>query len=91
MFTQGYVTIDHQQIKQWVHERRGWPAIKVNNSNGKVSDGVLSIGFNGCENVELLTPITWEEFFKKFDEQNLAFIYQDQDASGYLSLQYQFM
>ncbi|RPI82030.1 MAG: hypothetical protein EHM41_19370 [Chloroflexi bacterium] len=91
MVTQGYVTIDHHQIKKWVHERSGWPAMKASRFTVRESDKVLSIGFTGCENDELLIPISWEEFFKKFDEQNLAFMYEDQDASGYLSLQYKFM
>jgi hypothetical protein len=29
-----------------------------------------------------LRPISWTEFFKKFDENNLEFIYQDRTRDG---------
>ena len=29
-----------------------------------------------------LEPISWDDFFEKFDEAKLAFVYQDQKANG---------
>ena len=29
-----------------------------------------------------MEPISWDDFFEKFDEAKLAFIYQDQKSNG---------
>jgi hypothetical protein len=29
-----------------------------------------------------LQEVAWDEFFRKFDEKNLAFVYQDQTRDG---------
>jgi hypothetical protein len=32
--------------------------------------------------IENLVEISWDEFFKKFDEANLALVYEEETASG---------
>lgn len=44
--------------------------------------GILRIDFPGYSGEESLEPISWEEFFAKFDESNLAFLYQEMTSSG---------
>lgn len=82
-------TIDHEEIRRWVEERQGWPAtVKGTSPSGK--PGLLRIGFTqGSEGS--LDPIPWETFFEKFDEQKLAFLYQDQTQSGEVSRFFKFV
>jgi hypothetical protein len=47
--------------------------------------GVLRIEFPGYGKDEKLEPISWDEWFRKFDEQNLAFIYEERKADGEMS------
>jgi hypothetical protein len=44
--------------------------------------GVLLIDFPGGAGDESLEPISWDEWFRKFEENRLAFLYQDEKASG---------
>ena len=74
-------TTDHAQIKQWVEERRGHPA-RVKGTNKKGTAGVLVIDYPGYEGTETLETISWEEFFQGFEENKLAFLYQDETKAG---------
>jgi hypothetical protein len=44
--------------------------------------GILTIDFPGGAGEESLEPISWEQWFEKFRENDLAFVYQDDKASG---------
>ncbi|HEX6293258.1 MAG TPA: hypothetical protein VFZ66_29025, partial [Herpetosiphonaceae bacterium] len=44
--------------------------------------GVLRIDFPGGAGSDRLEEISWDEWFEKFDAKNLAFLYQDEKASG---------
>jgi len=73
-------TTDHKQIKQWVEERGGHPArVKGTDDSGS---GILRIDYPGFSGEERLEAITWDEFFKGFEENELAFLYQDETKSG---------
>ena len=69
-------TTDHDAIRKWVEERDGQPA-RVDASGGP---GILRIDF--AERDADLAPISWEEFFKIFDESDLAFLHQDKTEDG---------
>jgi anaerobic selenocysteine-containing dehydrogenase len=43
---------------------------------------VLRIDFPGGAGEDQLEPISWDEWFRIFEENNLAFLYQDRKASG---------
>ncbi|MCG5480617.1 hypothetical protein [Sinorhizobium alkalisoli] len=72
-------TDKHEEIRRWVEERNGRPARVKATSNG----GLLRIDFGEPE--ESLEPISWEEFFRVFDENRLLFLHQDKTADGSLS------
>jgi hypothetical protein len=74
-------TRDHEVIRQWAEERGGEPA-HVKGTGGKDDPGILRIDFPGYSGERKLDPISWEEFFEKFDEQSLAFVYQDVTSDG---------
>jgi hypothetical protein len=74
-------TTNHDKIQKWVEKRGGKPAC-VRGTGGKGDTGVLRIDFPGYSGADTLQAIEWDEFFQKFDEQNLAFLYQDKTAGG---------
>jgi len=74
-------TTDHEEIQQWVTERGGHPA-RVKGTEDKEGCGLLRIDYPGFSGEESLEPVTWEEFFKCFDENNLAFLYQEETKDG---------
>lgn len=69
---------DHDLIRRWVEERDGYPATAVKGA-GKADAGILTIGFpHGSKNHR---RITWELFFEKFEEKQLAMAGSD-EADG---------
>ena len=74
-------TTNHDEIRRWVEERGGRPVhVKQAARDGDV--GILRIDFPGYDGDDTLEPITWEQFFDKFDKEKLAFLYQEVTASG---------
>src|SRR6267143_5269820 len=74
-------TTNHEQIKSWVEERGGHPA-RVKGTATKGSSGVLVIDYPGYSGTQTLEAISWDEFFRGFEENNLAFLYQDETKAG---------
>lgn len=73
-------TTDHEEIQQWVEERGGRPAIVKGTE--KRGSALLRIDYPGYEGEDTLEAIEWDEFFEIFDENKLAFLYQDETADG---------
>lgn len=74
-------THDHDTIRQWVEEHDGVPAsVRGTESDGDA--GVLRIDFPGGAGEDELEHISWDEWFQKFDENDLDFLYQEEKASG---------
>ncbi|HEY0455048.1 MAG TPA: hypothetical protein VGE41_01640 [Verrucomicrobiae bacterium] len=69
-------TIDHEEIRKWVEERGGHPA-EVRGTGSKQETGMIRIDFPGYSG-ENLCEITWEDWFQKFEENQLAFLHQDE-------------
>lgn len=74
-------TTSHNVIRKWAESRCGRPAT-VKATGSMKTPGILRIDFPGYGGMTELQEISWEAFFKKFDEENLAMIYQDKTASG---------
>ncbi|MFP4441908.1 MAG: hypothetical protein ACLFST_02215 [Spirochaetia bacterium] len=75
-------TRDHQKIKDWTEERGGKPA-KVKGTQASDDDpGILRIDFPGYGADEKLEHISWEEFFQKFDQAGIWFLYQNRTKDG---------
>src|SRR5688572_12596070 len=82
----GQATTDHEQIRRWAEERGGHPAtVKTRTKKDKDYIGIIRIDFPGYSGENTLQEITWDQFFEKFDEKNLAFVYQEKTAEGELS------
>jgi len=72
-------TVDHDEIKRWAEARGGRPAtVKGTEEKGEEA-GILRIAFRRDESLEV---IEWDEFFEKFEQEGLAFLYQEQTSDG---------
>jgi hypothetical protein len=80
-------TTDHKVIRKWAEERDGRPATGATEEDGHA--GILQIDFGPAE--DRLEAIEWDEFFAKFDESELAFLYQDRTKDGKLSRFHKFV
>jgi hypothetical protein len=72
----GHTTTDHDFIRRWVEERGGKPA-RVKRTGTGDDPGILRIDFPGFSGEGTLEEIEWEEWFEKFEENDLAFLHRD--------------
>ena len=72
-------TTHHEVIRQWAEERGGVPATVEGTEHGDHL-GVLRIDFQDRD--ANLREVSWEEWFKTFDDRRLNFIYQDERTDG---------
>ena len=76
-----HTTTDHDEIRRWVEEHDGKP-VTVRDTGDRDGAGVLRIDFPGGAGNDRLEEIDWDSWFAKFDEEELAFIYQEHKADG---------
>lgn len=75
------VTFDHKEIRRWAEERHAKPAC-VKGTGGEGDIGMIRLDFPGYSGEQSLEHISWNEWFEKFDERNLALLYQETTAGG---------
>jgi hypothetical protein len=68
-------TTDRDEIRRWAEAHGGKPAVV------KGTD-VLRIDFPGGAGEDELEPVSWEEWFDRFERNNLALLYQERKAEG---------
>jgi hypothetical protein len=73
------VTTHHEVIKQWAEARDATPATVSGTEHGEHL-GVLRFDFGGDS--DNLQHVSWDEWFKTFDERQLNFIYQEERSDG---------
>ena len=80
-------TTNHDEIRKWVEKRGGHPAVvaATENSEGQ-GGGLLRIDYDepGGNNDDRLHRITWDEFFRIFDKNDVAFL-RDPDGDSRFS------
>jgi hypothetical protein len=74
-------TTDHDVIRKWAEARNAKPST-VKRTGKEDDPGILRLNFPGYSGDASLTEITWEEWFGKFDEQNLALLFQETTKTG---------
>jgi hypothetical protein len=79
--SESHTTTDHDEIRRWVEEHDGKPASVRDTEDGDDA-GILRIDFPGGAGEDQLEHISWDDWFVKFDDANLAFLYQERKASG---------
>jgi hypothetical protein len=82
--------VNHDEIKRWVEQRGGRPAVLGAVGRGGRATG-LRIDFPEYRIKAALKRITWDEFFAAFDAAGYGFAYQDEAAPGQLSRFYRFV
>lgn len=68
-------TSDHETIRQWVAERGGAPAMV--RRVGQPAEGALLINFPNDGSDGPVIDISWADFFQRFEDRNLAFVYRE--------------
>lgn len=81
MASTSHTTTDHDEIRRWVEQHDGAPA-SVDGTEVGGPAGVLRIDFQGGAGDDRLEHIDWDSWFRKFDDERLAFLYQEKKASG---------
>jgi hypothetical protein len=72
---------DHEEIRKWA-EARGAKPTCVRGTGGKGDTGMIRLDFPGYSGAGKLQPISWDDWFASFDENNLALLVQDTLARG---------
>jgi hypothetical protein len=80
-------TTDHNKIRRWAEERGGVPTSVSGTGDGET--GILRLDFDPKD--EQLKEISWADFFDKFEEKKLAFLYQDRTDDGSVSRFHKFV
>jgi hypothetical protein len=78
-------TTNHDEIRNWVEKRGGHPAVVKSTENKKQPGGLLRIDYDepGGNDDTRLHRISWDEFFKSFDQNELAFLYDPDGDSRF--------
>jgi competence ComEA-like helix-hairpin-helix protein len=75
-------TTDHQAIMDWVEARGGKPAHVKRTGNEDSDPGILRIDFPGYSGGNSLEELDWDTWFDAFEQNQLAFLYQEKTADG---------
>jgi hypothetical protein len=78
-------TTNHDDIRRWVEKRGGKPAIVADTEDNGREGGILRINFEepGGDDDKGLREIGWDEFFKIFEDNNLALLVQAEGDSRF--------
>jgi len=76
-------TRNHDEIRKWAEARGAVPS-EVVGTHKPGKTGILRFEFPDAPNRNdaKLREISWEEFFEKFDENDLELVYQEKTAEG---------
>lgn len=74
-------TTDHDEIRRWVEQHDGKPAM-VRGTRDRSGGGVLRIDFPGGAGDDDLEQVPWDDWFATFEDSGLALLYQEHKADG---------
>lgn len=83
-------TKNHDEIRRWAEARGGRPA-SVRGTGGEGDPGLLRIDFPDQEADPQLEHVSWDDFFQKFDEKDLTFLYVEDTKDGDVSYMNKFI
>lgn len=75
------VLTDHDEIRAWAEERSATPS-QVASTATEDDVGIIRLDFPGYTGEGTLEAIEWDQWFEKFDENELALIVQQTTAEG---------
>ena len=78
------VLTDHDEIRRWAEARDATPSAVLSTAS-EDDPGIIRLDFPGYSGEGKLAPISWDEWFEKFDESGLALLVQEKTADGHIS------
>ena len=69
-------TTDHDVIRQWAEDRHATPAT-VEGTEHEGNVGELRLDFDFGNDLEDLQKVSWDDWFRAFDERGLEFVFQE--------------
>lgn len=75
-------TVDRRVIKQWVEARGGRPVIVRARSRGDYEAAAPRVDFPQYRSNGIMQEIPWRQFFRKFEERRMAFLYRETMPNG---------
>src|SRR5262249_22796669 len=84
-------TTDRDTIRRWVERRRGRPAAIRARSREDYEAAPPRIDFPEYRSTGVVRRISWDEFFRKFEEKRLAFVYREETSNGEMSRFFRFV
>lgn len=84
-------TIDHSRIRKRIESRNG-RLVRIENRTTPVEGkGVIQVIFSDTLLEEQYVQVSWEEFFTRFDQAHLAFVYERCGAEDVTNRFYKFV
>jgi hypothetical protein len=77
MATTSKTTTNHDTIRKWAESRGGHPPTVKRTAGSRQEAGILRIDFPDYSGEQSLKPISWDQFFEKFDDKGLVFLYEN--------------
>ena len=78
---QSLATRNHEVIRRWADERQARPSTIAGTEQGD-RPGVLRFDFPGYDEGRPLTSVSWDDWFRTFEERDLVFVYQEHLKKG---------
>lgn len=75
-------TTDHDEIRRWAAQRGAAPARAASAAEDVPDHAPLCLAVPGMSGQGSLEPISWDQFFRAFDAEELALVYQERTATG---------
>lgn len=72
---------DHDDIRTWAAARGATPAC-VKGTGGAGDPGTIRLDFPGDGAGDSLQAISWDEWFRQFEDNDLALLVQDETPQG---------
>lgn len=78
-----HLTSDHEFIRNWATERNGRPVTIQSATREALNQPEVRILFPDYNTDKYnINPLSWDEFFERFEQSNLALLYQERSWTG---------
>jgi hypothetical protein len=82
MGSKGQTTTDHEAIRRWAEVRGGRP---VAARSADADARPIRLAFSDTASTDDVEPISWDEWFRRFDEHGCALLIEELTSDGQVS------